>query len=168
MTITTNMTSTASMDFGFTAFAATPQSLTATHSSTSSPASTPASKYADTTQQEIAQAGNVSEELVARLGLKRDGKLADRAPTIADGYLSASKIVKKSPPPPASGRLKYRNPLLDMEPGDAIECPAENAGIKYSAAEARVYGTLTDLKKRRGWEVTTRREGGSLWVYRIA
>lgn len=105
---------------------------------------------------------------MARLGLKRDGELADRAPTIADGYLSASKIVKKSPPPPASGRLKYRNPLLDMEPGDAIECPAENAGIKYSAAEARVYGTLTDLKKRRGWEVTTRREGGSLWVYRTA
>lgn len=105
---------------------------------------------------------------MACLGLKRDGKLADRAPTVAEGYFSASKIVKKSPPPPASGRLKYRNPLLDMEPGDAIECPAENAGISYAAAEARVSGSLSDLKKRRGWKMVTRREGGSLWVYRTA
>lgn len=109
----------------------------------------------------------MADRLVAQFGLKTDGKLADRAPTIADGYLSASKIVKKTPPPPRSGRMKYRNPVLDMQPGDALECPAENAGISYEAAKRRINSSLKAARKR-GWEMVTRREGGSLWVYRTA
>lgn len=165
--MTFDLTSTTFTGFGFSASADTPPTSAATNSATSSPDSTPRSKYKASIRSEDDQAGSVSERMLAKLGPKTDGELADWAPTVADGYFSASKIVRKAPPPARSGRLKHRNPVQDMKPGDALECPAENAGISYEAAKRRVSSSLKAARKR-GWEMVTRREGGSLWVYRIA
>lgn len=119
------------------------------------------------TRSETRRAGSGAEQLHDHLALREARDLLDTCPPVGE-WLAASKPIKKSPPPKRGARLKYRNPLAEMEPGEAIECPGPNAGFTYEAAERRASGNIQYLRKARGWEFTTRREGGSLWVYRTA
>lgn len=160
--------STSPIEYGFIESANTLPVSVEKNSVISSQGCTPRSKLEDSIRSEIGQAGSVAEALQAHLGLADNSRLIDRAPTIAEGYLAASKPVKKDPPPKATARLKHRNPIADLKPGEALECPAVGAGITYGAAERRVGGILQYYKNRKGWAYTTRREAGSLWVYRTA
>jgi hypothetical protein len=90
--------------------------------------------------------------------------LSDKAPEVRT-LLSASKVIKKSPPPPRTGRTTYVNPIYAMQAGEALPVPAWSVGLTYKAVDARIQGSLSWARKRYGMDFTTRREDGVLMIY---